>query len=452
MSGRSVLRWINLGSAVCALLMSGSFASAQTSQPSSLEGALKLAPEDVAAVIHVEVKSQMKEVLAGVRKGMEPNSAPQALFQALEGVAPKIDSADIFFVPATEGAPMPLVVLQGSVTPEDLNAALKATGLLPLSMKLEKKADSIYTMGPEEMPIMVLEGGAATGLPKGALVGGPASLLTNEFLPTMGKGKNEAIREMLKDVDTSAPIWMAAQMDRLGPVGDAPKAVTGALYLLGGGSSKLTFEFRDANSADLFAAGFQENAPLAKIVLGSLDMQKDGAKVRFVAKTKDTLVPMLASAAVESMSQARRTAMRAVSMANLRMIGQGAHILAAGNKEQFPADLRTIWKEALGGKEESLRTFVSPVSGKRPKLNDKGEFDFEPDYVYVRYAMTVGKIADSARMILAYERPENYKNEFTVVLYVDGHCAIVKMEEFNKQLKATQDWIAAQETEAKKDK
>ena len=93
---------------------------------------------------------------------------------------------------------------------------------------------------------------------------------------------------------------------------------------------------------------------------------------------------------------------------------------------------------------------VSPVTGRKISVDANGlpTGAFQSDYVMVKYPMSSLKIKNRDKRVLAYERPENYKKEGTNVLYADEHVEWVKMEEFEKQLKATQDWIASQGKEA----
>jgi prepilin-type processing-associated H-X9-DG protein len=234
----------------------------------------------------------------------------------------------------------------------------------------------------------------------------------------------------------------------------APRTVAGSWYPLGGGTSRMVFEFRDANSADQFAGEELVRTALGTFVRATMDVQVDGRKVRLAAPTKASLVPAIA----DLIAEFRVGPDRATSMANLKWIGAAAHAYAAQKypnqrETYFAPDLQSLWKEVLKvvlkGAKAPLRVLVSPLSGTQPKLDESGNFAFEPDYVYLRFTMPIQRFAKPADTVLAYERPQDYKNRGTIVLYADGHVAWVKMAEFKKQLEATQGWIAKQEAMTK---
>ena len=153
---------------------------------------------------------------------------------------------------------------------------------------------------------------------------------------------------------------------------------------------------------------------------------------------------------VTAWAESRKAALRDESLMLLREIGGEMVVYSADHDDLLPADLLVMVKD----KALPAGALVSPVSGRQVKTDDKGlpQAGFEPDYLCVKYPMPLHKIKEAKTKVLAYERPENYKKEGTVVLYVDGHVEFVKMDEFQKQLKASQDWIAAQPKEEKKDK
>jgi hypothetical protein len=441
---RSVQCLAALLAASVVLPCGGTVAVAHAAKPAGgIERAMRCAPDGAAGIIHVEVKALVKDVLAGITKGLEPNAIPQAVVQTINKVADKVDAVDVFLLPGGEGPPAPVVAVEGRITPEDINEVLKIIPGLPPDLVLRKKADSIYAMGPDEAPILLLVGGEATGLPAGVMVGGPGAVLTNEFLDGLGKGKNEPLVQLLKDVDTAAPIWLALQMDKLTPASDAPKTIAGGVYPLGGGKSTVAIAFRDANAADKFMATFQRSpgrgVTTAQLVMSVLEPKREGLVVTLSTKTTDSLIPTI----VAELSEARRMAKRAASMANIASIGKGIGVYAFRNNDQAPADFLALIK---GGEHPGI--FISPNSGKPIPKAEKGNVigPFEPDYVYLKYPDLAR--AD-AGLIVAYENPELNKNEGTAVLFVDLHVQWVEMAKFQALLKKSQDAIAAQEKKEK---
>jgi prepilin-type processing-associated H-X9-DG protein len=431
---------------------------AQASKPAgvALERAMKYAPAGAAGLIHVEVKALVKDVLAGVVKGLEPNAIPAEVVQAANKVAEKTESVDVFLLGSGDGprrtlASMLLVVVHGALTPADVNEALKAIPNLPPGMTLKKGEKGRYSVENERTPILVLFGGEAPELPAGVVVGGLAPMLTSEFLAGLGKGKNDELAQLLKDVDTAAPIWAAVQMEKIVPAPDAPKTIAGAIYLLGGGKTKIALDFQDAEAAGKFEKETKVAYENGKAILSALEVTREAGVVTIASKTTDPLVPKIA----EGFAKARAASRQAVPMANLKSLGRCCMMYAATHGGFFPPDWVTMFKWVFYSdpnariSERDAGLLVSPLSGKKAKVLESGELGFEPDYVCLKYTMLAEAITTPAEMVLAYERPENYKNEKTAVLYVDGHVEILRIDEFQKQLKATQDWIAEHEKKNK---
>jgi hypothetical protein len=438
---RSV-RWFAAAMFAAALVaVSAGAASAQAAKPAgaSLERAMKYAPDDAAGLIHVDVKALVKDVLAGIVKGMEPNAIPPELIQAIGKVGEKVEAVDVFLLSmGGEGPPMPLVVVHGTIAAEELTEAMKNLPYLRLALK--KGENGRYSFENKEAPISVLFGGEAPGLPAGVIVGGLTPMLTKEFLAGLGKGKNEELAKLLKDVDTTAPVWMAVMMSKIAPDPDAPKTIAGALYLLGGGKTRIAFDFPEAKAAADFEKEMRNAKGIGKAILPAFDVTQDKTLVALTAKTNDSLVPTVAAA----LAEARRLARTASSKANLRSIGMAiALYMGSTTSDRAPEDFL-----ALIADDQSPGMFISPHSGKPVPKVEKGKVvgPFEPDYVYLKYP----KLSSAdAGLIVAYEKPEFYKNEGTNVLFVGLHVGWLDMKEFQALLKKSQEAIAAQEKAAK---
>ena len=137
-----------------------------------------------------------------------------------------------------------------------------------------------------------------------------------------------------------------------------------------------------------------------------------GAPLAFVAGS----AAMATSILLPSLSRARELAKRAVSMANLRGIGQGCHIYAHDHDDEFPDSLEQLIEEGVC----TPKQFLSPLD----------PADANP-YMYINGQ---GTFADP-RNVLAYERVRN--DEGTNVLFLDGHADFMAIDEFKRTLQET---------------
>jgi len=436
-------------------------------RPGAVDAAMKYAPENAAGLIHVELKALVKDVAAAFAKEPEFKSIDANTLEVLVKFGEKIDSLDVFLIAGEGGFGNFLAVVHGPLAPADVNRAVKALwgestdflvqkeeGVLvlppkeagkPPDRRLEKPKGR-YTTAAGELPFEFVFGGESPDLPAGVVIVGAYDSIPPEALAKLGKGKNEPLIKLLAGVDAAAPIWAGVSVGKLDPSEDAPATISGSVYLLGGGKSKLEMAYKDANFAAEAMKDLQD--PNRMDVSWSMllrcigELSLDGTAVRFVPKQAEAVLPKL----VTALADMRRENRKALSEAYLSHIGGTMAEYSADHDDMLPADLLDLVKE----RAIPAQMLVSPVTGRAVKVDANGLLvgAFESDYVMVKYPMSSLKIKDRAKRVLAYERPENYKKAGTLVLYVDEHVDWVKMEEFEKQLKATQDWIAAQAKDA----
>jgi hypothetical protein len=406
-----------------------------------VERAMKYAPDGVVALIHVEVKAQVKDVLAGTVKALEPNAFPPDFIRAADSLAEKVEAMDIFLLAREGGPPMPVVLAYGTLTPADTREFLTAAPGPLSGLTLTKGENGRYALERKNrgVPVTVLFGGEAPELPAGIVMAGLAPMFTKEFLAGLGKGNHGDVASPLKDVDTSAPIWGAMVTDKLTRDPGAPRTIVGSMYLLGGGKSRVSFEFRDANWAQRFQEQNGEmRGVFGKAIAKSIASGVEGTVVTFSAKDASPLVPILAA----YLAEARKAT---VSMLNLGRIGCAVNSYQESHKGQMPPDLLTLVRvKAITG-----QMLVSPISGREITWDANGLLPegFESDYVYVKYSMPLSKIPRPESMIVAYEKAKDYRNEGTVALFLDWHVQLLSAEEFARRLKASRDLIASQQKE-----
>ncbi|MDD4892332.1 MAG: hypothetical protein PHU85_20610, partial [Phycisphaerae bacterium] len=116
-----------------------------------------------------------------------------------------------------------------------------------------------------------------------------------------------------------------------------------------------------------------------------------------------------------SLSSAMEAGQRTQSMANLCGLGKSMKIYASRNNGKYPDSLDQLVKDGLAA-PESLR---SP--------RQKGQ---EVAYIYIKPVNPDAEF--DVHVILAYERPENYNNQGTNVLFLDGHAAWKSMAQFKE--------------------
>jgi hypothetical protein len=411
---------------------------------------MRYAPPNAAGVIHIEVKAVVKDALAAIAKEPEFKDIDPNNLESIGNFCGKIDALDVFFESGESGFQLPLMVFYGRLTAADFNKVFRDAGSEQDVFEKHEERKGHYVTGNDKLPFELVIGGESPQLPQGvAIVGADnQAQVLSEALAKLGKGKNEDLAKLLAGVDAAAPVWGGVLVDKVAPAEDLPRTIAASVYLLGGGKSKLEMVYSDANAVAAMMKEFQDpnsGESWFTFLRGLGEPSLDGATMRFVAKDTEAVLPRL----VTALGDLRRGNKKDVSKAYLRHIGGTIAVYSADHDDKLPADLLELVKAGAIPAE----MLVSPVTGRKVNMDANGVVaaSFEPDYVLVKYPMSLLKIRNRASMVLVYERPEDYKKAGTVVLYVDEHVAWVSMEEFTKQLKATQDWIAtaAKETTTK---
>ena len=143
--------------------------------------------------------------------------------------------------------------------------------------------------------------------------------------------------------------------------------------------------------------------------------------------------PLTVAMLMGALRQTKHKAKRSVSMSNLRMIGVGLYSYAADHDEKFPPSLGALAKDCLGGTD----ALVSPLSGRKPPKLVDGKLVGEIDYVYLPFP-SVDAVDSPSEVIVAYERPENYKGKGTIAVFLDAHVEWMDMERFKEALKRSE--------------
>lgn len=159
--------------------------------------------------------------------------------------------------------------------------------------------------------------------------------------------------------------------------------------------------------------------------------------------------PLTVAALMPALGRARHKARRARSMANLSGMGKAIAIyMNDGVNDRPPPNLAAV----VAGKFFPPQVLVSPHRDHRRKVPRlvNGKLVGDVDYVYLYYPKLDELQGWKKRQILAYERPEYYRGEGTVVLYTDFSVQWVDGDRFREQLRRSKQ-VQDKMVEAKKD-
>ena len=126
-----------------------------------------------------------------------------------------------------------------------------------------------------------------------------------------------------------------------------------------------------------------------------------------------------------SLNRARALAKEVISKTNLRGLYIGCALYAEDNEGAAPPDLAAL----IGGRVQYIldpEMFVSPLSGRPAPGFADGQFTGAIDYIYINPG-NLHLIERPDQIMLAYERPENYKGKKTIAVFADGHIEQVSM-------------------------
>jgi hypothetical protein len=120
-----------------------------------------------------------------------------------------------------------------------------------------------------------------------------------------------------------------------------------------------------------------------------------------------------------SVARGRELSKRSVSISNLKEIGLASYLYAEKHNNRLPPNLQVLLDSELI--EESV--LRSPLA----------DDDTAESYVYLGGNLQ-GEVADR---IMAYEKPEHYDGEGTLVLFLDAHVEFVPLDQFEELLEET---------------
>ena len=364
------------------------------------------APAGATAVVYLDVAAVRKDFLAQVSKDKPHQWDP---FTPALAWARKIDWLAAWPPPRLAGKGG-LVVAGGSVKAEDFQRHGPR-------VKVAHRGNGRYLLGDDALLIV---GDEAGDLPAGIVLVGQPSLLTQSEIAKLGKSMPKELAELLKEADTSAPMWAVGRVPLSPPDGSKT--------------------FPDAETAEQMARNARKIEWVTDVFGDLLKIERRGA-VLSIRIGPDPGRPRKLLAALTG--QKHRKKLRA-SISNLHTLTQAAIAYAADHKGGLPQHLGQL-QPCL----DSPNVLVSPFSGRKPPKFQNGRLVGETDYVYILEAVKPAKtkpvravrIADvrihSSSFVLFHERLANARNGQTIASFLDGGCTTIDIKDLRAALEKT---------------
>lgn len=412
---------------------------------------LKMAPKGVSLIAHVEGKpvgemlQRLAKGLTGDKELLAEGSNIYKFFTSVADLATKIDSIDAY-VGMDENGPKLLFAVRTKLTVEELaeqaDKAMNAANPIPaaqIDVKAVKGDNGRYTIsvGPATGAAAILQavnGKDASDVKDDVILVGMNGMM-DSMIATLNSGPNDALKELTKKADMSAPAWAIVVLPEIFKDAIPTKTIVISIYPDGKKPSASVITFATTRPAESLEQGFktvitttQPFSGSEKPFLSLVELKRNDAEITVAVTMDDKFI----DSAVKAFKQARLLAKRAVSAANVNAICKGIVMYTTETPESvFPENLYAL----IGRGYASASAFVSPAKYRILKVDDKGIPTEEGDYIYIKPLSP----NDDPTNVMIYEPLENWNGEGTVVAYIDGTVRWMSAEDFKKALKKTMD-------------
>ena len=154
----------------------------------NLNQAMKYAPPDAIGILHIDPEQVIDEIMDLLRL-FSADDLPESI-ETFESDLRKIHSADFFFFPGAHKADsLPFIVLKGDLSAKDLDMLTHSPKLKGATVKDSGNGRFDFNEGPEA--VRMIFGNQADDIAEGGILAGPKSLLTEEFIASLGTGNNK---------------------------------------------------------------------------------------------------------------------------------------------------------------------------------------------------------------------------------------------------------------------
>jgi len=373
---------------------------------------LDFAPPDAVGAVHVECRAIFNDAMAELARHRGELAELGVDLDALKAAWSRVVSWDMFFS-SHDNDVTTLTVLRGRVTLRDATLLLRA---LPFSADaLPERGNGRYQVAGDR----VIVGDEADDLTRGVILAGDPKRLTPELVAALGTGTNANLRAMLKDVTTSAPLWVAMSPE-LPEDAAGPRRIVGWFEPGDVSRGKVDLTFR----SETYAQGAERQL---KGHAGRLGLSVQSKRSGNVLTVTSNAGRRLAGQLILAMLKVEVLSRRLQSQHRLEMIHMALVMYKSAHKDLMPPELNVLTKRYL----DDPRALQSPVSTLPPGSKER-------DYIYLR---PPGRMTPRQDMVLLYERPENHVNTGTVVLFGDGRAEWVPADRLKRLLRKTKQWI-----------
>ena len=366
--------------------------------PSGVDAVAGMAPPDTVGVASLKVAALADEVERGAKDDADLTDAEREKLGEAIAVAREIERLDIF-VSMPEGAkePLVLVVARTDLTFKQLTERLKSLAPGGQTPPIESLGNGRYRLGKGSDTVHVADGRETGDVDEGSILFSNRAI-DKAFIDSLGKGEDAPVFEVAEDADSSAPLWLAADLKDM-PI--LPFSVQGA--------ASLNFEKRQAKVVATFAdpkVAEQMEAKAREMIADmpvKLDLQREGGTITATFSLEVEPYAMVK----QSLMQARQRAMQAKEAAVLRGVSHGIRFYHA-DRGDYPQTLQLLVDEGF--------VQARDVEG----------------VTYIRPGPEAGL---ASRQILLY-KPIGPDGRSVVVAFADGRAVMMPRPQFEQILQA----------------
>lgn len=262
------MRWAGLALAVVAAVGVGAWVL----WPDKGKKALRYAPADAIAVVHLEVADAWNVVEPFVKDA--PEGTAQEWAEVRRGIG-QCESVDVFVgMPNGKDPAGAMMVLKGDVDADFIRKS-KGRPVATGNGRYDLTPRTPASLGSVTYRYII--GGEASDVPAGVILIGPRDYLTDARVAGLGKNVPPGLRKAVSAVQTGAPLWAAA--DGTKAPGSDFRYLVASVYFKEGKASVAQIDCRTTQQAhELSRTDIPEEI---EAILGRVSVQRSGTTVTY---------------------------------------------------------------------------------------------------------------------------------------------------------------------------